>query len=704
VRHYSRSPGRGCLNIELDRSARRIELRSERLEIELDPETLELSIAARGAAPRLSGVRPRAWVAGRALTARRAQSFESERVDTALGPATRLLVCCELAPGMQLGLSLDLGGDWPGVVLQVALQNSGGSALQLDALDTLHWHDARGELELPGAAGALRWLDPGAHGGLAPRSTSLRRRLRAQCAASLAAPGSAGLTLGFLGWRVHCGWLQLDARAGQPVELVVRSELRTALAASEGTLGERVWVGIDAPDADGLAGWAERTGLELEVASRRPLSVWCTGPGADARSTLELARALRERELPVDAIRLDPGFALRPGDWLLPGAAFPGGLEPLVRSLEPLGFALGVRLAPLAVAARSEPARAHPAWLLRGPARIAAGRVRVLDPAQEPVLGWLEQLARGLVGRGAAHLWLDELWLGLLPDGAAQRAQSYRRALESVRRGAGPEATLTGLRAPFAASAGLLDALQLFPELPARARWLRARRRSADLALRAGLAQRLGHAEGPTVWLDAEDAEALRAAAIQSAICGGNVCLGGSPRRISEPGWRLARRLLPPSGARPRRLPRVAGALAAPGADGSELIALLDAALPLDPSALAAGEVHVFDAWHGLDLGRSSAGPAAGALDSSASQLLRLSPVDGRARLIGSSLHLGAGAAELRRIESDPGHGVRVALALPGPRQGSIYIQPPGNPSKPLRLRIAFDGEVELLAAAVHSE
>jgi hypothetical protein len=599
-----------------------------------------------------------------------------------------VLVCCDAGRGLQLGLSLDVGGDWPGLVLQLALQNAGPSDVRLEALDALWWSDARGELQLPGPARGLRWLDPGPRAGIAARSVVLRSGLRASCAASLAAAGHAGLTLGFLGWREHAGQLQLEARDRAPVELVARSEAGFALHPGERALGERIWLGLDAADADGLAVWAERTGLELGARRHRAVSVWCTGPGASAASTLELARELRRRELPIDVIRVDAGFAGQPGDWLRPSPDFPSGLEPVASGLRELGLGLGVRLAPLAVSRHSELARTRRDWLLPGPVRTARGRVRVLDAAHEPVLAWLESLARELTVCGAGHLWLDDLWLGLLPARRPRRAAIYRRALEALRRGAGPDAFLAGLAAPFAASAGPLDALQLEAgEAPRRGRWLRALSGTDAPELRASLAGRLAHAECSAIRLDARDESALRTAAIHGAILGGNVCLAGVPDALPRHGWRLARRLVPPSGIAPRRLVQLPGAIAAESADGSRLIALRGSAAGLDFAGM-----RVFDAWRGLDLG----GSGVPELEEGRTQLLRLTPVDGRARLTGSDLHLTAGLTELREWRSEPAGMLQLELALPGPRRGSLHVQLPAPDTPPVRVRVSFRDTLEL--------
>lgn len=591
-----------------------------------------------------------------------------------------------------------MGAGWPGIALQLALQNTGAASAKLDALDALWWADSRGELELPGPARALRWIDPGPHGAAPARSAPLRGRLHAPCAAVLGAPGFAGLTLGFLGWREHSGAIEASARGGAPAELSIRNPLGVALPGGQRVLGDRIWIGLDGASDDGLARWAERAGLEWPGPPRAPLSTWCMGEGASAQAAIELARALREHELPVDAIRIDSDFAQQPGDWLSPGHAFPAGFEPVAKELGKLGFDLALRIAPFAALRSSDLARAHRDWLLRQDARTAAGPRAVLDLAQEPVVAWLEALASGLRERGARHLWLDELWLGLL-CGGARPAAVYRRALEALRRGIGPDAFVAGMAAPFAASTGLLDALQLEPERPVQRqrRWWRRRQpEPQDLELRAGLSGRLAHAQTAVLALDDGDVARQRRSAIASAICGAT-SLGGDPARVPAAGWRLARRLLPPAALRPARVPGVPGALVASEVDGTRLLALLRQAEEFDLAwVFGSAPVRVFDAWRARERASASGSLRFESPEGTGPQLLRLTPADGQPRLVGSSLHLTAGAAELARCEAQPGCGLALELALPGPREGSIHLQAP-DPGR-LRLRVAFRDRLELLA------
>jgi hypothetical protein len=107
---------------------------------------------------------------------------------------------------------------------------------------------------------------------------------------------------------------------------------------------------------------------------------------------------------------------------------------------------------------------------------------------------------------------------------------------------------------------------------------------------------------------------------------------------------------------------------------------------------IGTAQVHAFDAWQA----REQAPFEAGSGPTDLPCLLRLTPADREPRLIGSSLHLLAGAAELERCELRADSGMALELALPGPREGSVWLQT-GNAGV-LRLRIAFQDRLEICA------
>jgi len=84
-----------------------------------------------------------------------------------------------------------------------------------------------------------------------------------------------------------------------------------------------------------------------------------------------------------------------------------------------------------------------------------------------------------------------------------------------------------------------------------------------------------------------------------------------------------------------------------------------------------------------------------GMLGAHAARLLRLVPDEGRARMLGSSLHVSAGALETESVALESAGVARVRLRLPGTRAGEIALALSGEP-RLARAQVAFDDALEL--------
>jgi hypothetical protein len=120
------------------------------------------------------------------------------------------------------------------------------------------------------------------------------------------------------------------------------------------------------------------------------------------------------------------------------------------------------------------------------------------------------------------------------------------------------------------------------------------------------------------------------------------------------------------------------------------------------PSLGLVGPHQVWDSWADRDLGRaegrwsSPSVPARGAL------LVRLSPADGRPRVIGSSLHLAAGAVEVSRLRGSSDGSLLLRLRQPGANDGTLTLV--AGMGEPLTLNVSFREELELQLGAVGLE
>jgi hypothetical protein len=568
----------------------------------------------------------------------------------------RLLVCSETEGELQLGLSVDIASDWPGVIVQLGVQNAAAQSQTLKSLDVLAWSHATGELRLPGPPRSQHAAVLGTQASARPLFWPIGRRgsLQAEQVASLRAPGHAGLTVGFLGAQRMRGLLELETRDEELASLRARHALTNqTLEPDERILSERLWVSIDTAGADGLAAWAERAAHEAGVALRPPVGVWALGPHDDpTRLAPEVVRCAPAAEV----LRIDGQLAAAtlPDDALGAGA----------RAARDAGLAPGLRL-PL-------------------PADLTGAR------------GYMRTLGERLRELGFLHVWLDGL-------AGAHAPEAYVGALTALREGAGPELRVAGRDASFALSMGYLDALERSPgdaDDDARSRhWWQLRRRSvgeaapADWTLYACLAGRAFRVTVGELDLDRADDATLREGAALAAILGGDVILRGDPAQLPPARQRLARRLLPPLALAPLR----AGgrrALYARCRDGAVLVHTSEL-LPLGRVG-APPAVRGFDALGGRLLGRVEGvlevDPAAPA------SLVRLVPIDDAVRIVGSTLHITAGAAEVSGIVTR-GERARIDLTLRGPHEGALLLAMPGTEALS-RLRVKFVDALSVEAGA----
>lgn len=566
---------------------------------------------------------------------------------------------------------------------------------------------------------------------------------------SLRASGHAGLTLGFLSHERLLSWVSLSHRYAVATGLRAQLALETIpLAPGELREGEVLWLGIDAPGEDGLARWAELAGERQQARVQRPSgSGWCSWyefyTGVTAEDIQRSTRLLASRAPWLDTVQIDDGYAPALGDWLEPSAGFPEGLAPLAREIRGVGFRAGVWLAPFLVSRSSKIARREPGWLLRdrrGRPRWAAfgpawkGRIGyALDPTHPEVLAWLQELSETMRGLGFEYQKLDFLYAGALRGRRhAERipsAAAYRQGIAALRRGAGAQSHLLGCGAPLGPSIGLFESMRVGPDVAPR--WRSplsdallgvpaapaARNALRSVVARAALHGRLWQNDPDCVLLRDRDthldtAEA-RSLASAAALSGGPAVLSDAPEKLSPERWRWLMRMHPGMGHRPETLPlrgQTPEGLRAVLPDGSLWLLYLNlesrAYRPrCELSELGLrGPVHVFDIWRECDLGLHESTVPLGRLKPGECHLLRLTPAGTGPRVIGSTLHLSGGGAELLQL-GDPCRELH--LHLPGDREGRLLIASGDGP--PVWVPVRFRDELRIdlsagLAALVERE
>jgi alpha-galactosidase len=279
------------------------------------------------------------------------------------------------------------------------------------------------------------------------------------------------------------------------------------------------------------ARWAELLGVRMSARTTAPYQRgWCSwyyyfdAITEDAlRLNLKKLKTLRG-ELGIDVVQLDDGFQAALGDWERTNAKFPSGLKRIASEIRDSGFAAGLWTAPFLATRDSNLMQANPDWLIRdhagqplaaayNPAWSAADdkSAYALDPSHPEFAKHLKQLYRRIVDEsGYTYLKLDFLFAaaveGRRHDANLTRAQTLRRGLDAIRRGAGPEAFIVGCGCPLGPAVGIVDGMRIGPDVAPY--WGTEVKPGARLAINAIVARSFMHRR---LWLNDPDCALLRA-------------------------------------------------------------------------------------------------------------------------------------------------------------------------------------------------
>lgn len=303
------------------------------------------------------------------------------------------------------------------------------------------------------------------------------------------------------------GLLAVDPGDGAPVRVfgappglpegvpVIRAALRGTLltvTADTPAITERSFVpppGSPDPAPDGipaaLAGWAEAfTSGRLPPARSIP-PVWCSWYQYYERATeadiLANVEAMAALDLPAEVVQIDDGYQARPGDWLVPSGNYPD-LAGTAGRIRAAGRRAGIWIAPWLVGMSSRLFAEHPDWVVREPAPgglkgdpVWAGNVMrddcaALDLTYPGAAAYLREVLQAMRGWGIDYFKIDFCYAGAY-EGARHSLMpgvtAYRDGLRLIREAIGPDALLVGCGAPTLASAGLVDAMRVGPDIAA---------------------------------------------------------------------------------------------------------------------------------------------------------------------------------------------------------------------------------------------
>jgi len=201
------------------------------------------------------------------------------------------------------------------------------------------------------------------------------------------------------------------------------------------------------------------------------------------RSNLRALKDLRS-EYPVEVVQLDDGYQAALGDWDRANEKFPSGLKKLASEIRDAGFIAGIWTAPFFAARDSLLMREHGDWFIKHretgePLRTGYNPnwtnsddkyAYALDPSHPEFASHLERLFRKIVEDfGYDYLKLDFLYAaaaeGIRHDPAMTRAETLRRGLETIRRGAGERTFILGCGCPLGAAVGIVDGMRIGPDV-----------------------------------------------------------------------------------------------------------------------------------------------------------------------------------------------------------------------------------------------
>jgi alpha-galactosidase len=233
-------------------------------------------------------------------------------------------------------------------------------------------------------------------------------------------------------------------------------------------LGEKMRARVTAPYQRGWCSWYHYFHAVTEDAMR---------------SNLHALRDLRS-EYPIEVVQLDDGYQAALGDWDRTNGKFPSGLKKLADEIRDAGFIAGIWTAPFFAARDSFIMREHGDWFIKhretgDPLRAGYNPnwttsddkyAYALDPSHPEFAAHLQRLFTRIVEDfGYQYLKLDFLYAaaaeGIRHDPAMTRAQTLRRGLEAIRRGAGDRAFILGCGCPLGAAVGIVDGMRIGPDV-----------------------------------------------------------------------------------------------------------------------------------------------------------------------------------------------------------------------------------------------
>ncbi|MFL5734542.1 MAG: glycoside hydrolase family 36 protein [Chloroflexia bacterium] len=462
------------------------------------------------------------------------------------------------------------------------------------------------------------------------------------------------------------------------------------------TMGARTWSGVP-------TGWCSWYYFFTEVSEE------------DVIRNLAYLTAERHR-MPVKYVQLDDGYQAHIGDWLTLNEKFPSGMRFLTDAIRSHGYKPGLWFAPFLVSEFSQVYTQHPDWVLRDEQGEPINAIHnwhthnyALDITHPDAAEWLRHVVQTMVEEwGYDYLKIDFIYAGALRgvryDDSCTSIQAYRRGLQIIR-DAADDRFILGCGAPFAPSVGLVDGMRIGPDVAPF--WcdpndVFGSAPSMRNAVRSTLAHTWMHrrlwVNDPDCLLVRERNSDLTLPEVQSwtsivGMTGGMALLSDDLSRLEPDRAAYVPLVFPVLGESATPL--------GPCVDGTptrlRLVVerdwerWLQAALfnwtaepqPLifDPAdwavpEIASGPYHLYDLWTSEHLGPCYGPVTFSPTQSHGARQLSVHPHLNRPQLVGSTLHLLGGAAELT-AERWSDNTLHLTLDCPGEHHGYLVIYVP---------------------------
>lgn len=626
---------------------------------------------------------------------------------TPLGEGMESISRCTVPEGYELEWRVTKLSRFPGISFRTIFTNLSDESVRLRSLGILDSHASALRVE-PGrwfvSSAIGGWDDPPA--GSFDETGPAGRHFR-DFASIYSEMGERGVFMAAVGPAESDVAIHLS-RSAEGYGLSISSEMSDILVESGESRTSEEFVLLFAPyqEASECAmRWIAAThGSRLH---RGAFTGWCSWyeqyTNISPKHVIDVATALKKHRdrIPHSVIQIDEGYENAWGDWRL-NSKFRDGWEPVTEAIRGAGAIPGVWLAPLGVYDSLNLHRERPDWFQFPAGRLEpagtnfrGNELHFLDPSHPDVRQFVRQIIREAIANGFRYFKIDfnQIEACRFFDPKQTRFQAYRNLYRLYREEIGEESYLNSCCARLdRAVVGLVDAMRTGADSDYQWPWiLKAIRGTSETSPANGILM----AADPDVFFTKPRPQASSPVTQEQleswqglvGLLGGLVMTSESLHLSAyEESFRELEILTPPVPERGRSFlpgveiyPSLFGFIAERSWGEFAVVQSLNThELTADVSLRAPaldqlGQCHLWSFRDGKYLGIGSGSHIEKNLPPWGSRLLRMTPVGERPVLVGSNLHIGMGAAEIKEFAAGAST-LSIELNDAGARNGALWI------------------------------